>query len=447
MNKTFLNKLLVINILFQLQAGEIQEDDFAALQKLIKNHNGRIVRRLRQADSCHVLDAEDNSLAHVSAKYGNLVALKQLKRAGLDLQAKNCHGLTPLHYAARCSSLECLKYLLDKSEVKINERNNFGMTALHFAAKKGEPRCVDFLISKSADLNAQDERGLTPLHIAAGRGWRHVVHSLVRNFSDIELKDHRDLTAFEIAVEKDHHHIAEDLALAQSKTEFRFDNLSDFNFYVTVQVALLGEDPQPYIEPLYEKIVNELAIHDVPVKKSVVLGWIHDLFAINQQQARQRQLALAQQPDVTCSFGFDIGTGARSTQPCFVRAETESKMREIGVDPRVHGGEAEGRYETATILDSWRHWQSKITASDFLQSLAKGDRLLAGVDLPDDEIDEDLQIFLPRADAQKLLKDMGYKVRLPRQDIFSGQQLWQSALKKNNLLASQCDSLPQKRGR
>jgi ankyrin repeat protein len=440
MNKKFLKKLLVLNILLKLQASEIIEDDFTALQKLIKNHNGRIVRRLREADSCHLLDAEDNSLAHVAAKYGNLVALKQLKRAGLDLQAKNCHGLTPLHYAARGSNLDCLKYLLHKPEVKINETNNYGMTALHFAAKTGEPHCVDFLISKSADLNAQDERGLTPLHIASGRGWRHVVNSLVRNFADIELKDQRDLTAFELAVEKDHHSIAEDLALAQSKTEFRFDNLSDFNFYVTVQVALLGENPIHYVETLYDKIVTELGTHDIPVKKSVVLGWIHDLFAVRQGEVRQRQLALAQQPDVACSFGFDIGTGARSTQPCFVRAETESKMREIGVDPRVHGGEAEGRYQAVSILDSWRHWRCRMPAAEFLQTLAKGDRLLAGVDLPDDEVDEDLQVFLPKADAQQLLKDMGIKARLARQDIFSGRDLLQTAAKKN-------DSLPQKRSR
>jgi ankyrin repeat protein len=440
MNKTFLNKLLVINILFQLQAAEVQEDDFAALQKLIKNHNGRIVRRLRQADSCDLLDAEDNSLVHVSAKYGNLVALKQLKRAGLDLQAKNCHGLTPLHYAARCSSLDCMKYLLDKPEVKINEPNNFGMTALHFAAKKGEPRCVDFLISKSADLNAQDQRGLTPLHIASGRGWRHVVHSLVRNFADIELKDQDDLTAFECAVEKDHPLIAEDLALAQSKTEFRFDNLSDFNFYVTVQVALLGENPTHYVETLYDKIVTELGTHEEPVKKSVVLGWIHDLFALRQREVRQQQLAQGQAAVAADSFVLDIGTGVKSTQPCFVRAETESKMREIGVDPRVHGGEPEGHYQAVPILDSWRHWQRRMPAAEFLQTLAKGDRLLAGVDLPDDEVDEDLQLFVPRDDAQQLLRDMGIKARLARQDFFSGRELLQTAAKKNN-------SLPQKRSR
>jgi ankyrin repeat protein len=390
MNKTFLNKLLVINILWQLQASESHEDDFAALQKLIKNHNGRIVRRLRQADSCLLLDLEDNSLAHVAAKYGNLVALKQLKRAGLDLQAKNCHGLTPLHYAARCSSLDCMKYLLDKPEVKINEANNYGMTALHFAAKKGEPRCVDFLIAKSANLNAQDQRGLTPLHIASGRGWRHVVHSLVRNFADIELKNQDELTAFECAVEKDHPLIAEDLALAQSKTEFRFDNLSDFNFYVTAQVALLGENPNHYVETLYDKIVNELATNDAPVKKSVVLGWIHDLFAIRQLEARQHQLAHAPASVAADSYVLDIGTGAKSTQPCFVRAETERKMREIKVDPRVHGGEPDGHYQAVSILDSWRHWQRRMPATDFLQTLAKGDRLLAGVDLPNDEVDEDL---------------------------------------------------------
>jgi hypothetical protein len=105
-------------------------------------------------------------------------------------------------------------------------------------------------------------------------------------------------------------------------------------------------------------------------------------------------------------------------------------MREIGVDPLVHGGEAERQYQAVSILDSWRHWRCRMPAANLLKTLVKGDRLLAGVDLPDDEVDEDLQVFLPRADAQQLLKDKGYKVRLTRRDHFSGCELKQVVAKK-----------------
>lgn len=63
-----------------------------------------------------------------------------------------------------------------RSASDLNARDSHGMTPLHYAARYGTPAGVVALLERGAEVNARDERGETPLHSAAsGRNPANIV--------------------------------------------------------------------------------------------------------------------------------------------------------------------------------------------------------------------------------------------------------------------------------
>ena len=54
--------------------------------------------------------------------------------------------------------------LLLESGVDINAKNNVGETPLHHAAEFGNSKIADFLIKAGTDINVRDNEGRTPLY-------------------------------------------------------------------------------------------------------------------------------------------------------------------------------------------------------------------------------------------------------------------------------------------
>ena len=70
-----------------------------------------------------------------------------------------------LYMAASLPSLEIAKNLIDKG-VDINAKNNDGNTPLYMALLFQNEEMVELLIANGADLNAKNNDGLTPLQYA-----------------------------------------------------------------------------------------------------------------------------------------------------------------------------------------------------------------------------------------------------------------------------------------
>lgn len=80
---------------------------------------------------------------------------------GVDINAVDGNGFTPLHEAARSADLTAATYLV-KRGAAISPRTKQGQTSLHLAAA-GRPKITKLLIDAGADANALNGNGLSPL--------------------------------------------------------------------------------------------------------------------------------------------------------------------------------------------------------------------------------------------------------------------------------------------
>lgn len=77
--------------------------------------------------------------------------------AGADVNAKDCFGNTPLHYA---ETEEVVRRLIDAG-ANVKSRNKGASTPLHM---RKDPASVRMLLERGADPNARDTKGNTPLY-------------------------------------------------------------------------------------------------------------------------------------------------------------------------------------------------------------------------------------------------------------------------------------------
>ncbi|WP_433521670.1 ankyrin repeat domain-containing protein [Nocardia pseudovaccinii] len=67
-------------------------------------------------------------------------------------------GRTALHYAAADADLDAVRRLLGTEDV--NARDNHDWTPLHFAAQAGAPELVALLLDAGADIAAVTDKGM-----------------------------------------------------------------------------------------------------------------------------------------------------------------------------------------------------------------------------------------------------------------------------------------------
>lgn len=91
--------------------------------------------------------AENGTPLHLAVISGNLRTVDQLIGAGAELEACDCRGWTPLHWAA---------------------------------ITNGNPKLIERLLAAGADINAHDGKGRTPLDCASAMGIPETAKALLK---------------------------------------------------------------------------------------------------------------------------------------------------------------------------------------------------------------------------------------------------------------------------
>ena len=105
-----------------------------------------------------------------AARTGNIEAVKQHLAAGVDVNAKDKYGESPLLFAATFGHKEIAELLIANGADVNTKIDKIGMTPLHIATGQGYKEIVELLIAKGADVNAKvvsgPIQGSTPLDVA-----------------------------------------------------------------------------------------------------------------------------------------------------------------------------------------------------------------------------------------------------------------------------------------
>ena len=114
------------------------------------------------------------------------------------VDATDDYGMTPLHWAARAGSMECVEILLERGAL-VNPLNKARRTPLQLAAEANRADMIRLLARHGADLNTQDRKGRTPLHRATYEGCVEAAEALLEVGADPTVRNKSGKTAFEIA--------------------------------------------------------------------------------------------------------------------------------------------------------------------------------------------------------------------------------------------------------
>lgn len=170
----------------------------------------------------YIVDTQGNALLHWAAAMGDIAVVRQLKRFGPPLNAKNNQGETPLMRAVifnNCFEKKTFSDILNALFETVNEQDHAGYTVLHHAAffKDGRQTgqtCsrfyLDTILNKlenthgAADvqkfMDLQDNLGNTALHLAAQHNRTKCVRSLAGRGASPDIHNLAGVTADDLIV-------------------------------------------------------------------------------------------------------------------------------------------------------------------------------------------------------------------------------------------------------
>ena len=105
-------------------------------------------------------------MLHVAAQGDQASSLYCFKRLGVDINAQDDKGSTPLHWACYSHSEIALSYIL-AWEPELDKPDFEGQSCLHLAVKAvsmmKSNRLARFIMLRGADKDLKDKKGKTPI--------------------------------------------------------------------------------------------------------------------------------------------------------------------------------------------------------------------------------------------------------------------------------------------
>ena len=139
-----------------------------------------------------------NNLLSYAAKSGNVDEVKRLLAAGVNVNARDAEGFTPLLETAFAGNVEMAKVLISAG-ADVNAEKN-GDTPLYAAAMHNSKNLAELLIANGANVNAGAKFGDLPIDIASQFGYKDMVALLIDKGSSVNSRTINGFTPLDAAV-------------------------------------------------------------------------------------------------------------------------------------------------------------------------------------------------------------------------------------------------------
>jgi uncharacterized protein len=172
------------------------DDYFTAVKR---DNVSNVLRLLLRGLDANTLDDSGQHALHVALRFDSVnVALYLARLTGVNLNAVNTQGETPLMLAALRGHMEVMRALMAGGA----DVNKPGWTPLHYAATHVGPNAtqqVAMLLEHHAYVDAESPNGTTPLMMAAQYGEPDVVRLLLAEGADALMRNQQRLGALDFA--------------------------------------------------------------------------------------------------------------------------------------------------------------------------------------------------------------------------------------------------------
>lgn len=181
---------------------------------------------------------------------GALGQVRDILRAGGDVNGRGVEGLTPLMIAAGTGQLQMVDLLLTAGADPNVMEQQMGATALHKAAQSGGPEVIDLLLKGGAFIDVQSPvLGNTPLMDAILYKHEAAVDLLLRRGARTAIRNHWQQSATDLARDEGHDAMVACIAQKEGADAEQMDALSLLAAATTGDLAEadrllnLGADP------------------------------------------------------------------------------------------------------------------------------------------------------------------------------------------------------------
>jgi cytohesin len=139
-------------------------------------------------------DRDGNTPLHLANNVKDNIEFTELLIAkGADVNAKSKSGMTPLHQAVRTrNGRKDVVELLIANGAEVDVKDKSGLTPLYWAVahKRTDSDVIEYLIDRGGDVNTRTQvEGYTPLRNAVINQRKDIVELLIGNGADINAKD------------------------------------------------------------------------------------------------------------------------------------------------------------------------------------------------------------------------------------------------------------------
>lgn len=216
----------------------------------------------------------------------NITTADFLLKKGLDINAKNKEGNTPLMTALMDNNMEIARFFID-NKADVNTQNNQGNTPLHLVTNT---EMAEILLKQKANINTKNNQGNTALHFADNVA---ISKLFIEKGANIHLNNNDGNTPLMMALIEQQREIAQFLAEKGAKdvennNGMSASKLAKENKYEMIYFMLKGDKVyQKYLQtlPLWEAIYV-----DDPIKAKEALNKGADSTFINIQDKNMTQM-------------------------------------------------------------------------------------------------------------------------------------------------------------